>query len=203
MDTRICLLLLFTISQCIALECSSCMHMDFEYINMPEYIESLLNDMMSSLDSLRNESCASNTAPTETCAVAGPGLIDACASFTFTVTCMGFTAANLPDTGMKITVVTRECIPQPADTEDTCRKIDSLLDAENQTEFLSSLESLTEAFDSVEYNGDYCTTSTGIFPTSNSVTATTPKITTEPTSGSSTTGFMSSVAVLVIALYLV
>ncbi|XP_052819278.1 uncharacterized protein LOC128245100 [Mya arenaria] len=218
MDIRIGLLLLFTISPCFALECSSCMHIGFEYINMPDNIESMLNDMMSSLDYLRSESCASNTAPTETCAVAAQGSKDTCTSFTFSMTCMGFTAANLPDTGMRILIVVRGCSASLEDTEDNCRKIDTLLDAESQAEFIQSLESLTTTFDSVEYNGDLCTSSTGIFPTTaaaiiktttkptsgSSITdASTITTTTEPTSGSSTIMLMPSVAVLLIASYLV
>ncbi|WAR12846.1 hypothetical protein MAR_027026, partial [Mya arenaria] len=90
MDTRICLLFLFTISPCIALECSTCMHVTFKYFNMPAQTESIVNGMLSSLTYLRDESCASNTAPTKACAVAVRGLIDTCSSSTFTMTCMGY-----------------------------------------------------------------------------------------------------------------
>ncbi|XP_052815570.1 uncharacterized protein LOC128242454 [Mya arenaria] len=213
MDTWIGFLFLFTISPCIALECPSCKHIGFEYINMPANFESKLAGMMSSLDSLKNEPCSNNTAPTETCAVSSgvDTVIDTCISFTFTMTCMGFTASNLPDTEMRITVVTRECSTSPVGTEDSCREIDTVLDAEGQAEIIKSLESMNDLFESVEYDGDICTSSTDYFTTiarvtvtdgASNTTAGARKINTEPTSGSSTIMFMP-ITVLVIAMYLV
>ncbi|XP_052818986.1 uncharacterized protein LOC128244905 isoform X1 [Mya arenaria] len=209
MDGRICLLFLLMISPCIALECSSCMHMGIEYINMPANIESMMAGMMSALGSLKNERCSNNTAPTETCAVSSgvDTVIDTCISFTFTMTCMGFTDANLPESGLSITVVTRQCSGSPVGTEDSCRKIDTLADAEGQAEIIKSLDSLKDSFKSVEYNGDYCTTSTGILPSTTRVTDTTKAtrntITTEPTSGSSALIYLPSIAVFLFVLHFV
>ncbi|XP_052818625.1 uncharacterized protein LOC128244644 [Mya arenaria] len=194
MDTRICFLL-FTISPCIALECSSCVHFAFEYINMPDDIEGVLNEQLSTLETLRNEQCFRNTAPTKNCAVAGPGFNDTCTWFTFTMKCMGFTAANLHDTGITVTVVNRQCSPSPKDTVDTCVKKDTLY-AKDQFAFLQSVQSLATLFDSVEYNGDYCTSSTGLFPN-------TPGDTSKRNSASSKMLLMQSVAILLIASYLV
>ncbi|XP_052815092.1 uncharacterized protein LOC128242089 isoform X2 [Mya arenaria] len=153
---------------------------------MPASIEGPLKAQMSTLNSFRNEECVSNTAPTGTCEVAGPGFNDTCTSLTFTMTCMGFKLANLPDAGMTIMVVGRECSASPEGTGDTCRKTDTLVDAERQAAILQSLKLLTTQFDSVEYNGDYCTSTT-----------------TTATSGSSTMILMPSVWVLLIASYLV
>ncbi|XP_052815331.1 uncharacterized protein LOC128242279 [Mya arenaria] len=183
MDTRIGLLFLFTISSCIALECSTCTHVAIEYTNMPASIEGPLNAQMSTLNSLRNEQCVSNSAPTETCEVAGPGFNDTCTSLTFTMTCMGFQTADLANAGMTIEIVDRECSASPEGTEDTCRKLNTLGGAESQAAILLALQSLTTQFDSVKYNGEYCTSTTN--------------------SGSSTMILMPSVAVVLIASYLV
>ncbi|KAH3865104.1 uncharacterized protein LOC127867002 [Dreissena polymorpha] len=139
------------------LECPQCMHLGWKLINMPAMIADSVNQILEPiLDQYSNTACEGNTAASEMCPITAVIGTSVCDSFNVKITAIGMTDANLPDSGMEVSVVIRSCGVLMSGDTPKCTPILDLVEAEQKANFLSQLSALSAQYKTVTYNGHHC-----------------------------------------------